>query len=435
MKRHFFGGVHPDGRKDLSISAAPPRAVSPKIAVLPMQQHIGAPCQPLVQRGDRVLRGQKIGDGEGLCVPVHASVSGRVIAVEPRPHPSGQEALAVVIENDFLDSAAPCQANPLPAGEIGAEEMLRAIREAGIVGMGGAAFPGDVKALGALGRIDCLIANACECEPYITADDCLLRFHPEQVLQGMALLKQLLRPERAVLAVEDNKIEAIARLQPLLQGTDAPELAILPARYPQGSEKQLILAVTGQELAPGGLPADAGCAVFNVSTFAAIYRAVRLGLPVTRRIVTVSGEAVAQPQNFLARIGTPFSELIARAGGLTAENARVISGGPMMGRLQAEPSVPVVKAVNCVLCLPEEKMRADGRVCLRCGKCVEVCPMHLLPLEFYRREETSNLFALQDMHIFDCIECGCCAYICPGMLPLVERIRRGKHALEEGSPK
>lgn len=434
MKKRFFGGVHPDGRKELSASAAL-RSLSPKLAVLPMQQHIGVPCHPLVQTGEDVLRGQKIGDGEGLCVPVHASVSGRVIAVEPRPHPSGQEKLSVVIENDFLDRSVPCRENHLPTEQLEAQDILRAIREAGIVGMGGAAFPGDVKALGALGRIDCLIANACECEPYITADDCLLRRFSEQVLQGMAILKHCLKPKRAVLAVEDDKTSAIAHLRAQMAEESAAELTVLPARYPQGSERQLIFAVTGRELAPGSLPADAGCAVFNVSTFAAIYRAVRLGLPLTRRIVTVSGEAIRHPQNVLVPIGTPFSELISFAGGLTEENARVLSGGPMMGIPQKDLSAPVVKAVNCVLCLPEEKKKSAAPVCLRCGKCVQVCPMRLLPLELYRSERAGDMEALRSLHLFDCIECGCCAYICPGMLPLVKQIRRGKRLLKEEMPK
>lgn len=434
MKKRFFGGIHPDGRKELSAASAL-RSLSPKLAILPMQQHIGAPCRPLVRVGEDVLRGQRIGDGEGLCVPVHASVSGRVVAVEPRPHPSGREINAVVIENDRLDRAVPCRENHLPTEQLEPQDILRAIREAGIVGMGGAAFPGDAKALGALGRIDCLIANACECEPYITADDALLRRFPDQVLQGMAILKQCLKPQRAVLAVEDNKAEAIARLQAKMTEDDAAELLVLPARYPQGSERQLILAVTGRELAPGSLPADAGCAVFNVSTFAAIYRAVRLGLPLTQRIVTVSGEAIRRPQNLLVRIGTPLSELIALAGGLTEENARVHSGGPMMGLLQKDLSAPVVKAVNCVLCLPEEKKSAAAPVCLRCGKCVEVCPMRLMPLELYRSERSGDLNALRSLNPFDCIECGCCAYVCPGALPLVEHIRRGKRSLKEGVQK
>lgn len=432
MKRYFFGGVHPDGRKALSLSTAPPRAVSPKIAVLPMQQHIGAPCQPLVRRGERVLRGQKIGDGEGLCVPVHASVSGRVIAVEPRPHPSGQEALAVVIENDFLDSAAPCRANPLPAGKIAAEEMLRAIREAGVVGMGGAAFPSAAKAMNALGKIDTLIANACECEPYITADDALLRAMPQQAFDGMQILRALLKPRRVILAMEDRKSNAPSPFV-LQQAQEAGiEIVLLPARYPQGSEKQLIQAIAGREVPPEGLPSDVDCAVFNISTCAAVHRAVRLGAPITQRIVSLSGEALPQAQNFIARIGTPIRDLIQQVGGLIFEDARVIAGGPMMGLAQPNLDAPILKASNAVLCLPPIEAKALKRTaCLRCGKCVDACPMHLLPLELYRYQRAGARDDLLRLNLLDCILCGCCAYVCPACIPLTEAFRRGKRMLKE----
>ena len=428
MKHLFFGGVHPAYRKELSATAAPSAAVVPKQVVIPLLQHIGAPCRPLVAVGDRVLRYQKIGDGEGLCVPVHASVSGTVVAIEPRRHVSGRMIDSVIIENDFRDEAISLQ----PADETDPDGILHAIREAGIVGMGGAAFPGNVKALSAMGHVDTLIANACECEPYITADDTLLRTNPTQVLMGMILLKTVLNPERMVLAVEDNKAEAIAVLRELLPSFPAIELKVLPTRYPQGAEKQLIQAVTGREVEPGKLPVSVGCAVFNVSTYAAICRAVKQGLPLTERIVTVSGEAIAQPQNFIVRIGTSFHDLIEVAGGLHDKTERVISGGPMMGVAQSDLSVPVVKATNSVLCLlKDENGAAENPVCLRCGKCVAVCPMKLQPLYLYRYEMAGNLRELERLHLMDCMECGCCSFTCPGKLPLVERFRRGKQKLRE----
>ena len=436
MKRRFYGGIHPSYRKELSVKVTPSVAVIPKQVVIPMLQHIGVPCVPLVKVGDKVLRGQKIGDAEGLCVPVHASVSGTVIAVEPRPHPSGRMVTAVVIENDFQDTAIPPRVSGENAESMDADTILGLIREAGIVGMGGAAFPGNVKALSAIGKVDTLIANACECEPYITADDTLLRTNPEQVLRGMRILSRALQPKRAILAVEDNKQEAIAKVNGLLPENAGIELAVLPTRYPQGAEKQLIQALTGREVPSGQLPVSAHCAVFNVSTFAAIYRAVELGVPVTSRIVTVSGEAIREPQNFIVRIGTSFHDLIEVAGGLNDRTERVISGGPMMGIAQSDLSVPVVKATNSVLCLlKDHNGAAENPVCLRCGKCVCVCPMRLQPLYLYRSEKAGDARELERLHVMDCIECGSCAFTCPGKLPLVERIRSGKQLLKEAKSK
>ena len=436
MKHLFFGGIHPKYNKEMSTGITPLRTIIPDTVVIPMQQHIGAPCQPLVQVGDRVLRGQKIGDGEGLCVPVHASVSGTVVAVEPRPHVSGRDVMAVVIENDKTDETVTLSLPERPIAERTDDEILSAIREAGIVGMGGAAFPGNVKALTSMGKIHTLIANACECEPYITADDSLLRTEPEHVLEGMQILRQVRKPEHAILAVEDNKAEAIERVRAILKDYEGIELRVLPTRYPQGAEKQLIMSLTGQEVPGGQLPVSVGCAVFNVSTFAAIYRAVCLGLPLTQRIVTVSGEAIAEPQNFIVRIGTSFHDLIAEAGGLHDRTERVICGGPMMGYAQSDLAVPIVKATNSVLCLlKDQNGAAENPVCLRCGKCVAACPMLLQPLYLYRFEMANDLKELERLNLMDCIECGSCAFTCPGKLPLVERFRKGKQKLKEAKTK
>ena len=430
MKHLFFGGVHPRYNKEMSTREINLQTVVPERVVIPMQQHIGAPCTPLVSVGERVLLGQKIGDGEGLCVPVHASISGTVTAIEPRPHPNGGQVMAVVIENDYKNE---------PVQVVRPEtrdEMLNAVREAGVVGMGGAAFPGSVKAVAAMGNIDTLIANACECEPYITADDVMLRTQLNQVLEGMTILHQLLNTQRTVLAVEDNKAQAIEKVRQALKDYPHIELKVLPTRYPQGSEKQLIQAVTGREVPPGQLPVSVECAVFNVSTFAAVYRAIRMGVPLVRRIVTVSGEAVGQPQNFIVPIGTSFRDLIAKAGGLHDRTERVISGGPMMGKAQSDLEVPVVKATNSILCLlKDENGAAENPVCLRCGKCVTVCPMRLQPLYLYRFVNAGRLDELERLHLTDCMECGSCAFTCPGKLPLVERFREGKKMLREAGAK
>lgn len=436
MKHLFFGGIHPKYQKELSTGITNFQHITPKEVVIPLLQHIGAPCTPLVKVGDHVLLGQKIGDGEGLCVPVHASVSGTVTAIEPRPHPSGRMVPAVVIANDFKDTAAEAKQCDMPIDQMDPDEILKTIRESGIVGMGGAAFPGDVKALSSMGHVDTLIANACECEPYITADDSLLRTKPEWVLLGMEILRHVLKPERVVLAVEDNKAAAIENIRPLLSQHEAIELRVLPTRYPQGAEKQLIQAVTGREVPVGKLPVSVGCAVFNVSTYAAIYRAVVHGQALTQRIVTISGETVREPQNFIVRIGTSFHDLIEAAGGLTNRTERVISGGPMMGIAQNDLYVPVVKATNSILCLPEDQNgAAENPVCIRCGKCVEVCPMRLQPLYMYRFEQARDGKALERLNVLDCIECGSCAYTCPGKLPLVERFRKAKQLVKEARGK
>ncbi len=436
MNRFFFGGIHPPYNKEMSTKKVEFHTVVPKQVVIPLRQHIGAPCKPLVQVGDYVQRGQKIGDGEGLCVPVHASVSGTVVAIEPRPHTSGQKVEAIVIDNDFKENTVSFTGCDLPTEKLDVDAVLHTIREAGIVGMGGAAFPGNVKALSALGNVDTIIANACECEPYITADDSLLKTNPRQVLEGMLILNHLLHPKRIVLAVEDNKTVAIQGLNALKAEYPQIEIAVLPTRYPQGSEKQLIQAVTGRQVPPGGLPSHVGCVVYNVSTFAAIYRAVQLGSPLYQRIVTISGEAISQPQNFIVPIGTPFHDIIEIAGGLNDKTERVISGGPMMGFAQSDLSVPVVKATNSILCLLKDKNgQAENPVCLRCGKCVAVCPMHLQPLYLYRFTLAEKTKELQRLNILDCMECGSCAFTCPGKLPLVEKFRKGKQLVREATSK
>ena len=430
--RLFFGGIHPKYNKEMSTHVTELHHITPKQVVIPMQQHIGAPCNPLVKVGDHVLRGQKIGDGEGLCVPVHASVSGTVVAVEPRPHTSGRMVNAIVIANDFQNETIQLHPHEGSLDALTNDEILHIIREAGLVGMGGAAFPGNVKALSAMGHVDTMIANACECEPYITADDSLLRTEPDHVLEGMMILRRVLEPERVVLAVEDNKAEAIARINAILGNYPGIELVVLPTRYPQGSEKQLIQSVTKRQVPPGKLPVSVGCAVFNVASFAAIYRAVRLGMPLVERIVTISGEAIDQPQNFVVPIGTPFHDLIELAGGLHDRTERVISGGPVMGVAQSDLSVPVIKATNSILCLLKDKNgAAENPVCLRCGKCVVVCPMRLQPLYLYRFTNAGRVDELQRMHLLDCMECGSCAFTCPGKLPLVETFRKGKQMVRE----
>lgn len=431
MSKPFFGGVHPADKKALSAGKGLTAIESPKQVIIPLLQHIGKPCDPLVKVGDYVYFGQKIGDGEGLCVPVHASVSGTVTAIEAMPHTNGGTQMAVVIENDFKDAVCPDIAPFKNPEEITAEELFACIREAGLVGMGGATFPTDVKAISSLKQIDTLIINACECEPYITADDALMIADAKCILDGVALLSRVLTPEKAIIAIEDNKKEAARVMKEQLKDYPGISLQILPTHYPQGAEKQLVKAVTGREVPAGALPRDVRCAVFNVATAEMVHQAVYEGMPLVRRVVTVTGEAVKNPGNYIVPIGTSFKYLIEHSGGLTEDVEKVIAGGPMMGRTQETLDVPVIKGVGAVLCLQEQKT-VRGTECIRCGKCVEVCPMHLEPLYLYRYGKANRTDLLQSYNLVDCMECGCCSYTCPAKLPLVETFRLGKAALKEG---
>lgn len=431
MSKLFFGGVHPADKKALSAGKGLTAIESPKQVIIPLLQHIGKPCDPLVKVGDYVYFGQKIGDGEGLCVPVHASVSGTVTAIEAMPHTNGGTQMAVVIENDFKDAVCPDIAPFKNPEEITAEELFACIREAGLVGMGGATFPTDVKAISSLKQIDTLIINACECEPYITADDALMIADAKCILDGVALLSRVLTPEKAIIAIEDNKKEAARVMKEQLKDYPGISLQILPTHYPQGAEKQLVKAVTGREVPEGALPRDVRCAVFNVATAEMVHQAVYEGMPLVRRVVTVTGEAVKNPGNYIVPIGTSFKYLIEHSGGLTEDVEKVIAGGPMMGRTQETLDVPVIKGVGAVLCLQEQKT-VRGTECIRCGKCVEVCPMHLEPLYLYRYGKANRTDLLQSYNLVDCMECGCCSYTCPAKLPLVETFRLGKAALKEG---
>lgn len=433
MALSFFGGIHPKENKFYTEDCPVQPFPEPDILVVPLSQHIGAPCQALVKKGDIVTMGQKIGDNQGLCVPVHAPVSGTVKAVEPRPHTSGTMVMSVVIENDHLDTLCP-DIQPRTAEQVAAltpEELMGIIREAGIVGMGGASFPTHVKLSSGLGKVDTVIVNVSECEPYITADDRLCQEYPEEVVSGVLVIMKVLGLDAAHIALENNKPGAAAVLKGALQGGIV--LDILPAKYPQGAEKQLIKAITGREVPSGGLPAAVGCAVFNAATCKAIHDAVYKGMPLIRRIVTVSGDIVMEPKNLMVPIGVSFNELLEAVG--HRENPyKVLSGGPMMGVAQYDLAVPVMKGSNAVTILGNKnRYSVDQPRCIRCGRCIYACPMKLMPVLMYKALMTGDPEEMRRVNLMDCIECGCCAYSCPASIPLVLAFRAGKHKLREAA--
>ncbi|MBR5479062.1 MAG: electron transport complex subunit RsxC [Clostridia bacterium] len=430
----FKGGIHPDDKKSFTERRTIEEMPAPKQVILPMSMHIGAPCSPLVKVGDRVLLGQKIAEAASpVSAPVHASVSGTVVAVEPRPHPNGTKVMSVVIENDFEDEKFLTTAyEETRFADISATALADICYNAGIVGLGGAAFPTKIKIESAVDKVDTLIINGAECEPYITSDNRLMIEHGEEVLDGASLVMRSLGLKTVHIGIESNKKEAIGRIKKYAESMPHVKIHVLHTKYPQGSEKHLIKAVTGREVPPGQLPSAVGVINTNVATCVAISRAVRYGTPLTTKVVTVSGSAIANPKNLLVRIGTPISEVIECAGGLKADPYKVIFGGPMMGVAQHTIDVPIIKGTNAILAFCEKEDKIDeAQTCIHCGKCVGVCPMNLEPLYLNMYAKRNMFEELEQNRLFDCIECGCCSYICPGRIHLVHTFRTAKARYNE----
>ena len=414
MAQAFFGGVHPHDMKAATNEKAIEQLAPPAVVVIPMSMHFGAPCTPLVKAGDHVKVGQQIGEFHGLGAPIHASVSGTVKAVEPRPYSMGGNITSVVIENDMQDEVS--------------EEV-----QAGIVGMGGATFPTHVKITSGIGKVNTVIINGAECEPYITGDHRTMLERPEEIIGGAKFLAKMFGVDKVVIGVEDNKRNGIDAMNKVIAEQKAPVVVEhLRCRYPQGGEKQLCQAITGRQVPPGGLPADIGCAVFNINTTCAIYRALTTGMPVVRKIVTVSGSGVVEPKNLECPIGTPVSSLLDACGGLKDGTYKLIAGGPMMGMAQYTADISVAKGTGAILAFCEnEEKTVENPQCIRCGKCVSVCPMHLEPLFMYQYASKGMVEELNDAHIMDCMECGACSYICPARMHLTHMFKTGKQLVKD----
>ncbi len=430
-KFSFRGGIHPlqhiHHGKRFTEGRPIERCSVPDEVVIPLAQHIGAPSTPIVAVGDIVDMGQRIADERGyVSVPCFSSVSGKVKAIEMRPHISGQKSMAIVIENDREDRLYPGIQSPGRLEDLSPQQIIDVIKNAGLVGMGGAAFPTHVKlSPPAEKKIDTVIVNGAECEPYLTADHRIMLEYPDEVVRGLKAVIKALGVDNSWIGIENNKPDAIAAMQKAVKGTDI-SVAPLKVKYPQGAEKQLINAITGREVPSGGLPMDVGVVVVNAGTAYQICQAVEKGLPLFERVVTVTG-SVGQPSNLLVRIGTPVSYVITHAGGLAGKVEKVIAGGPMMGIAMHNIDAPVMKGTSGILVLDDKMARpADESPCIRCSRCVMVCPIGLQPYLLDAYAERDRFDDAEKSGVMDCIECGCCAYTCPANRHLVQGMRLAK---------
>lgn len=424
----FKGGVHPYDGKGLS-KDKPIQELLPKgELVYPLSQHIGAPANPIVAVGDTVLRGQKIAEAGGfVSAPIYASVSGTVKKIEPRRVAVGDMVKSIVIESDG-EMKEVAYARTQDPSSLSVEEIIGKIKEAGIVGMGGAGFPTHVKlSPKEPDKIEYIIANCAECEPYLTSDYRRMVEQPEKLVAGMKIVLQLFPKAKGVFGVEDNKPDCIAKLKELVSNEPRMEVAALQTKYPQGGERQLIYAVTKRAINSKMLPADAGCIVDNVETLVAIYNAVVLGVPLMNHIFTVTGNAVAEPQNFYVCIGSNYREMLDAAGGLKTECKKMIAGGPMMGFAMFDLDVPTTKTTSALLCLTEDEVAAnESTACINCGRCVEACPELLAPSRLADYAERGQDGIFEKWHGLECVECGSCSYVCPAKRPLAQSVKTMK---------
>ena len=425
-KLTFRGGIHPYEGKELSKDHPIEKYLPKGDLVYPLSQHIGAPSVPCVKKGDTVLAGQKIADAGGfVSVPLHASVSGTVKGIEKRLNATGSMVDCIVIENDQQYQETEFQEARLE--DLTKEEILNRIKEGGVVGMGGAGFPTHVKlAPKDPSKIEYILVNGAECEPYITSDYRRMIEEPEKVVKGLQVILTLFDSAKGYICIEDNKPDCIAKMKELVKDIDRIEVKEMMTKYPQGGERTLIYAATGREINSSMLPADVGCVVDNVETVISVYKAVILGRPVNSRVVTVTGDGIKEPKNLLVLAGTDMSELVDAAGGLKGKIAKAISGGPMMGFALYDLHVPCTKTTSAFLFLEHDAVSEAQEIqaaCINCGRCVSVCPGHVLPARLAKLAERGDMAGFEALDGMECCECGCCSYICPAKRPLTQSIK------------
>lgn len=425
----FKGGIHPPDKKELAKDRPISEAKSPQRVVIPLSQHLGAPCKPIVTIGQEVKKGEMIGEPGGfVSAPVHSSVSGKVIAIAEFPNAMGRMVNSVVIENNGKEEWATLKDNP-DYMKLSPDELKDKVKASGIVGMGGAAFPTVVKLSPPKEKpIDTVIINGAECEPYLTADYRLMMEKPKELVEGLKILMKILGVNKGFIGIENNKPDAIEKLRAAVRGEANIEVCALEVKYPQGAEKMLIKAATGREVPPRALPMDVKVVVQNVGTALAIYEAARYGKPLIERVVTVTGEGINTPSNLMVKVGTMVSDLIEQCGGFRGEAGKVVSGGPMMGFAMSSLDVPVTKGTSGILVIPEDGVShvEDFGPCIRCGRCIDICAMGLMPSMLSILSEKGFYEEAKAYNLFDCFECGSCAFVCPSKRPIVQLVRLAK---------
>lgn len=431
MFKTFSGGIHmPDCKNTSSVPIVD--LPSPEYVSIPMQQHIGAPAVPKVKKGDYVKVGQTIGDFEsGLSCPVHASISGTVTDIEMRNSYTGYGKTAhIVIQNDFTDTLSEeIVPNTKPYTDAGSDEITEIVRKAGISGMGGASFPTYAKIASAVGKAKELIVNCAECEPYITENHRLMLEHPEEIIGGAKILMHACGVSHATFAIEDNKLDAADVLKEKTADSENISVEILKTKYPQGDERQLMSVLKGVQLPAGKLPADVGCVIFNAETCLSVYNAYYNGMPLIKSVVTIDGDAVNEPKNVRIPLGTSIEDVLKFCGGTKNSVYKIITGGPMMGAAQWDYSAVVMKNTSAILVLSDNHKNSAQPACIHCGKCVSVCPMHLMPNYLAQFSKDGNDEMAEEFNVLSCVECGCCTYTCPGNVPIVQYIRTEKGKL------
>ena len=423
----WYGGVHPVEGKEPTERKALVRFPAPKVAVFPLSMHLGAPANPIVAVGDHVDVGQKIGEAAGfISAPIHSSISGTVIAIEDRPHATRGTCLSIVVENDFRDTVHASVQPAKALEELTPAEIIEIVKNAGIVGMGGAGFPTYVK-LNPGKPIDAVLVNACECEPMLTADHRVLLEFADDIIFGLLAEMKTVNAPKGIIVIEENKPDAIALLQEKTANIEGIEVLEVATQYPQGGEKMLIKRALGRSVPSGGLPADVGACVSNVSTVKAIADALKTGMPLIERVTTVTGKNIPNPMNFIVRIGTSAAELVEACGGISAQDVLIKAGGPMMGFPQTTLDTPIMKGSNGIIAIDNDE--TEPNECIKCGRCVDVCPMELKPLHYFKLVGAQDFQGCKDLKIMDCMECRCCEYICSSKLPLVTMIKMGKNGV------